>query len=380
MTNNSETRHKILVIDNDLATLTLLKEQLSPAFEVKACQTAREGIQSLHENKPDLIILDINLGDAYGIDTAKMIKLDPENKEIPIIFISRLATQEDRAASYEAGACDFITKPFSGKEVLHKVRLNIKFQTDILEKNQLIDDTRKAAFAAMAQSGEVGQVLHFIRDSFECHTYERIGNRILEYMESQNLKSVILIKANPLIYLSHSEDIAPLDKEILDRLNLLERIIDFGKRSIYNFENISVLIKDMPVEDESLYGRIKDNICLVLEAADAKIQAINSEIAVAQHHNSISSIIESSELALKKIEQSFLENAKKNTAIMLGLKENIEETFLQFGLTEEQEATIIQILNKAEVDSNALYDSGLKIEERIGDLVDKFSELTGLET
>lgn len=376
MHTTNDSRQKVLIIDDEPAVLNLLEAILENDFKVEKWSSVKDGIQSLHVNKPDLIILDINLGEAYGIDTAKMIKLDPDNNDIPIIFISGLATREDRIAGYEAGAIDFISKPFITEEVLHKVRVHIKFHSEIEERNKTIDETRQMAFTAMSQSGEIGQVLHFMRDSFVCNTYEIIADRIFEYMDSQQLNTAILIKADKPLYFSPEGEVARLDREILERLNILERIIDFGKRTLYNFENISILVKDMPVDDEGLYGRIKDNICLIMEAADAKITGINNDITLQKHNDAISNAIDSSRKTLKEIEASFQNNAKMNTEIMFRLKEKIEDSFIQLGLSESQEIEISEIIDKADKDSTALYDSGLQIEERIAQLVSTFSELS----
>jgi len=380
MTANKDSRQKILMIDDDLSVLDLLEAILENEYQIEKWDSVKDGIQSLHSSKPDLIILDINLGEAYGIDTAKMIKLDPENSEIPIIFISGLTSDEDRIAGYEAGAVDFLSKPFVAEEVLHKIRIHINFHAEIDERNQTIDETRQMAFTAMAQSGEIGQVLHFMRDSFTCNTFEKVADRIFEYMESQQLNTAILIKSETPIYFSHEGEIARLDREILERLNMLERIIDFGKRSLYNFENISILIKDMPINDEGFYGRIKDNVCLILEAADAKIVGINNELALQKHNLAITNAIKTSRDTLKEIETSFQSNAKMNAKIMFQLKDQIEDSFIQLGLSDAQEEEISNIVDKADKDSSALYDSGLQIEDRITKLANTFSELSDTKT
>ena len=376
MDTDNDPRKKVLIIDDDPAVLKLLAEILDNDFLVETKDETKVGIQSLHTNKPELILLDINLGEAHGIEIAKMIKLDPENNDIPIIFISGLNSIQDKDACYEAGAVDFISKPFSNKEVLHKVNLHIDFKIEKEEQNKVIDETRQMAFTSMAQTGEIGQVLHFMRDSFVCNTFDIIADRILEYTESCQLKAAIIIKSEPPLYYSHEGEIARLDKEILARLSILERIIDFEKRTLYNFEHISVLIKNMPLDDEGLYGRIKDNICLIMEAADAKIVGIKNEKSLQKHHNSITQAIDSSKDTLKEIESSFQENAKKNAEIMFQLRNKIEESFLLLGLSETQESEILDIIDTVETDSKALYDSGLQIEERIIYLADSFSDLS----
>ena len=373
---NNDTRAKILIIDDEPSVLNLLDSFLNNSFQITKADTAKGGIQSIQTSKPDLIIMDVNLGSENGIEVAKSIKLDPINKDIPIILISGAATKEDRMEGYEAGVIDFVSKPFYGEEILLKVKLHLEFASEVQEKNTTIDETRQMAFTAMSQSGEIGQVLHFMRDSFECNTFDMLAERILEYMETQNLKTSIIIKTNPPLYYTHDEELVQIDKEILDRLNVLERIIDFGKRTIYNFEYISILVKNMPLDDEGFYGRIKDNVCLILEAANAKIIGIDNEKKLQSHNDTISRAIENSKSTLKEIEVSFQKNAHKNSGIMMQLKEQIEDSFLQLGLTETQETEISNLIDNAEKKSTELYDTGLQIEDKVKSLVNEFSNIS----
>ena len=80
--------------------------------------------------------------------------------------------------------------------------------------------------------------------------------------------------------------------------------------------------------------------------------------------------------ALENIEKSFQDNAHKNSAIMSDLKEKVEWSFVQLGLSDEQEHELAQIISDAEKESTALYESGLKIEDQITELTDVLSKFS----
>lgn len=132
----------------------------------------------------------------------------------------------------------------------------------------------------------------------------------------------------------------------------------------------------MPLDDEGFYGRIKDNVCLILEAANAKIIGIDNEKKLQSHNDTISRAIENSKSTLKEIEVSFQKNAHKNSGIMMQLKEQIEDSFLQLGLTETQETEISNLIDNAEKKSTELYDTGLQIEDKVKSLVNEFSNIS----
>jgi len=369
-----DSKSKLLVVDDDQGILNLLTDCLESDYSILTAINTKDATQLIHTDHPELILLDVNLQDASGLEMAKLLQNDPEFSNIPIIFMSGNFLKEDILAGYEVGGSDYVTKPFNLDELTHKINITLDFNKRIKEQTRVIDETRQMAFTAMSQSGEIGQILLFMRNSFEVDTYKKLSELILEYGESQQLNIVFRFNTSPPIFFSHEGEIARLDQEILERMSMLERIIDFGIRSVYNFPNVSLLIKNMPIDDEGLYGRIKDNICLILEAADAKIASIKNEATLREHDNSLKNVINDAQQTLNEIEASFQENAEKNAKIMMQLKEKIEWSFLQLGLSEDQEQEIADIINKAEEESVSLYDSGLKIEDRIASLTTKLKQ------
>ena len=84
-----------------------------------------EVIQHIH---PDLILLDILMPESNGFDTCHRLKSDPETQGIPIIFMTALSDTIDKIKGFEAGAVDYITKPFHQEEVLARVKNHLALQ------------------------------------------------------------------------------------------------------------------------------------------------------------------------------------------------------------------------------------------------------------
>jgi len=103
---------------NDLLVYNLQKE----GFTVFPFLSSVEALKSLTENKPDIILLDIMLPDIDGLEFCKMVKSNPETESIPIIMITAKSTEIDKIVGLELGADDYITKPFSIREVIARIR------------------------------------------------------------------------------------------------------------------------------------------------------------------------------------------------------------------------------------------------------------------
>ena len=126
---------KILIVDDNPGNIDFLIELLS-GYDVSAVIDGRSALEMIHEEKPDLILLDINMPGLNGFETCKLIKASPKTEDIPIIFLSGKTDTESIITGFDAGGVDYITKPYRPKEVLVRVQTQLKLKEAIeaLEK------------------------------------------------------------------------------------------------------------------------------------------------------------------------------------------------------------------------------------------------------
>jgi DNA-binding response OmpR family regulator len=116
-------RKKILVVEDDPDLVELL------SFNLRGCgftvSTASDGLDALNKARtilPDLILLDLMLPELDGFGVCEILRREPETARIPIIMVTAMSSQFARLAGLEAGANDYITKPFSPKQLIARVQ------------------------------------------------------------------------------------------------------------------------------------------------------------------------------------------------------------------------------------------------------------------
>ena len=120
-------KEKILVVDDEIDILTLLKYNLEKAgFKVISAKDGPEAIESAKREKPNLIILDIMLPSMEGTEVCKALKKDDTTSHIPVIMLTAKGEEIDRIVGLELGADDYITKPFSPRELILRVKAVLK--------------------------------------------------------------------------------------------------------------------------------------------------------------------------------------------------------------------------------------------------------------
>jgi DNA-binding response OmpR family regulator len=121
---------KIAVIEDDADLFALLKYNLSKeGFVVIGAQTGRGAAELCRREKPDLVLLDIMLPDADGLEICKSIRAHAELAHIPVIFLTARASETDRIVGLELGANDYIVKPFFVRELLARIKIQFRGQT-----------------------------------------------------------------------------------------------------------------------------------------------------------------------------------------------------------------------------------------------------------
>ncbi len=117
-----ESKKRILVVDDEQDLLEILKFNLeTEGYEVSTACSAEEAL-TLNVGTFDLLLLDIMMGGMSGFAMAKRLKTDPATANIPIIFLTARDTENDTVTGFNLGADDYISKPFSIREMLVRIR------------------------------------------------------------------------------------------------------------------------------------------------------------------------------------------------------------------------------------------------------------------
>ena len=121
---------KILVIDDEFNIVELLRYNLiSNGYKVIYSLDGKEGLDLAIENKPDCILLDVMLPGMDGFDVCKAMKKNKEIENIPIIMLTAKGDEFDKILGLELGADDYITKPFSIRELLARIKVVLRRNT-----------------------------------------------------------------------------------------------------------------------------------------------------------------------------------------------------------------------------------------------------------
>src|ERR1044071_7068253 len=137
MVSKSAVRSKILVVDDEPEAVELVEFNLKQAgYTVVTAADGTEALTKSRASLPDLIVLDLMLPEINGLEVCKMLRRDPVTAAIPIIMLTAKAAEIDRVLGLELGADDYLTKPFSPRELVLRIQ-------KLLQRGQAATETQE---------------------------------------------------------------------------------------------------------------------------------------------------------------------------------------------------------------------------------------------
>ncbi len=118
---------RVLVIEDEQDVAELIRYNLAKeGYEVRVVANGVDGLKQARESRPDMILLDIMVPQLNGWEVCRRLKQEPDTREVPVIMVTGRVEEGDKVLGFEMGADDYVTKPFSPRELLARIRAVIR--------------------------------------------------------------------------------------------------------------------------------------------------------------------------------------------------------------------------------------------------------------
>ncbi len=370
---------RVLIIDDDKLVQDVLRKSLDTKYEVHSAFSGEEGITAVNDCEPSVILLDVEMPGQNGYEVCDQLKRNGSTQDIPIIFLSSKSSLRERLLGYEVGGDDYLVKPCD-KEELH---VKLERLTHYSHERQSLEKTAQAAQAtameALATSFELGKALRFVEASYSAPSFDVLASQLLDFCRDLQLTTVLLVvtRQGRKYYSTSAQVVPPLEAEVLDLLHSGKRIEDFGCRTQINYLQVSVLVKNMPLDDRARYGRIKDALPFVLGAADAKVRVLDAENALTAQTAQLSAAVETVNLSLADMREGYGNNGSALSSVMSELEATLAFDLRKMGFDQEQEDWLHDKIESASNSIHSCMRESDTQETLLSQVVDMLEKLTG---
>jgi len=339
---------KVLVIDDDDVNHDIVSSMLGQHYDITSALGGKQGLELLSQGEFDAILLDVVMPEVNGYEVCEQLR-NLLNCRTPVLFVSAKSSTEDILQGFRAGGDDYITKPFDADELKFRIDRLMSLKDEIASLKESCQNAEEVTLTAITSCSELGVALEFIEKSYQCKTMTALANEVISSSKQLGLEvSTQIGILNSFKNYSSSELVNPLENELLTRARNSKTVINIDKRSFFNSERCSLLVKNMPCDDSEKYGRFNDILALIVRGADARLSSLETNIKMMQQRNKgIKELSEIAQKDLSNIEQTHKAYTQSIQDLIEDLLFEIEEASLGFGLSQQQEAELLSLLSKS---------------------------------
>jgi len=363
----------ILCVDDEPVNLTIMEELLQDNYELSTVKSGESCLQQVDIQKPDLILLDVNMPEMDGLETCAHLKADAETAEIPIIFVSALASQAELMAGYEAGGDDYITKPFSEEILQKKVQIVLASQRRKQELKKISDRAVEALMSNKSDTDELGMVVEFLHRCRTVSTLDDLASNVFDCLREFELDSSLLILDEPENRVWFSDDIErPMESQILTSLRVQDRVVRFGTRLAISSDHATILVRNLPSGQDKI-ERVLEYLAILIEALESRIHTLQSAMLLEQRGQVLARVLQATRDNLGNIDDLHQQQKTRSGEIISALGVDIEKSIIKLNLTKQQETALMKVVASATGQIESVYDDGLKIDDQFQAVIDDLS-------
>ena len=179
---------RILIVDDDPRTRDLLRHDLrDEPYEMEFAEDGLAALGKLKDTRPDLVLMDLYMPGVDGIAAIRALRTDPELATLPIVFLSSETDRKRWVAAFEAGANDFVPKPYERAELKARLRTHLRMAAlnhELAQKNALMEHERQLAKRIQRQMLPRGLAFEGLDTALVVESVEQIGGSFLEAWQS----------------------------------------------------------------------------------------------------------------------------------------------------------------------------------------------------
>lgn len=340
-----EEAYKILAVDDEQINREILSSSLEPHYVIRCVANGKECLETLDNWTPDIILMDVNLPGMNGLETCKLIKTHPQLNELPVIFISDQLSPDERLAGYNAGGIDYISKPFVPNELIVKINLSLSHKHKIniaQEKTQIIKLTARTAVDAAV---EASHVLRFLQNCIASNSLIELIDYLFQAISEYQIHAVVEYRNNTEQFTQSSTgNVNLLEVDLLHKMKNKSGVFRFGKRAVYNRKFISLLILDLPEENNYKCDRVLDNMELIVDAASYAIKKLLNNENQQQKIDNLNTLILATTESLVQLQVYQQENISDHSTMIATLLSQVTEALAEFGLKSDHEQQLLNII------------------------------------
>jgi two-component system, sensor histidine kinase and response regulator len=250
-----ENKAHILIVDDNADNIQLAASVLKVLdININFAMGGYDALNSLSEQKVDLILMDINMPDMDGFTATKKIKEQNNLKDIPILFLTAHNDEDKILQGFDLGGVDYITKPFRPKELIARVKTHLELH---LSKVQIKKDAIQKQHLLKELYHRVKNNLQVISGFLSLQMTHKENPELKQCLQESNLRIKSMSRVHEKLYIGEAPELIDVKKYLNDLISECFQIYSFDNTTIWSLQGDSV---QLSISDATILGLIVNEI------------------------------------------------------------------------------------------------------------------------
>jgi DNA-binding response OmpR family regulator len=375
---SQEFTQRVMIVDDDEIVRLQLESVLQASFELLSLDSGDAALERVGQFRPDVVLLDIGMPGLDGFEACRRLREledfpSPEDQPA-VVFVSARDSLEQRLQAYDSGGDDFIAKPPESGELLRKVQAMVRWVSERRRLRSEKDSVQRTAMDFLTTLGESGAALQFMRNSLSCTSLSELAELTMAAARDYGLSAHLQLRPpGQCLTFVDSGTASPLEESVFAQVRELDRIFQFRRQMIINFPHTSLLIRDMPIEDEERCGRLRDHLALVAEGCEAGTVAMIRSAEIETRTRQLRATAGAVEQAIALLRDQYRDQQGETALILHDMSEDLVQRMFLMGLSESQEEEMQAMLGAATEKALELFHRGPDFDAQLGRLMEILS-------
>ena len=341
-----------------------LHQKLHIDFDVTDVNSSIDCLKTLATRQYKLVLIDLGLLiPSLAFELCRSIRTQ---SDIPVILVTEEEAQSERLQAYDCGVDDYLAMADLSSKLHRRLEYLIvnKIANDQLKVQ--LEQANEMAFVAMKDTSDLGVNIHFFLESNSCNNLDELGMCFFQALNNYGLRSSLQMRSEYGVKNMEANGMEkPLESRLLSEMKGEGRYVDFSQRSVMNYGSVSLLVKNMPLDDEKKYGAIKDNVFSLLQGADARIQSLDNLKSLSIEKDLVKEMVDKMKAVMASVDANYQNVMRDIAGVVEEMADGVEHSIQFLGMDEHQERTL-QLTMQRGIDSTTdIFSKGLEVDEEL---------------
>ena len=354
-------QHKILILAEEEPSVIV--KHVVTRFNTETVNAFSRVPERLAEANYKALLFDMASLARVDLDRVKSLMKMECVVDLPVLLLGKQGAVDDKLEAYDLGCDDFIDPATSPDEVCARITKSIFNRVATEQLTSRLAEAHQTAHSAMADNSDLGANIRFLINIHHCDNLDQLGQLFFGAIQRYGLRCSLQLRSLYEIKDMEAHGMAKdLEAQLLTQLKDSGRYIDYGSRTIINYDRVSLLIKNMPVQNPERYGAIKDNTFALIQGVNARVVALEASLRLSEERETLRKMASDVRRVMKSLKDSYHGVMTDIATQADNASERIMMKLPSLALTENDERYIESTMDSLITSTSAIFNEGLKVD------------------